>query len=304
MTTQNYPDYLFRPETRHLLSVAHQDDEINYTGIIQRWGKNVRFVWMTNGDGLAPFVNEDPKEYAEKRKQETDEVLKVIGRSLNDRVCLDFSEIEIYSKFVEIEHKPEKREELFAFYTEIGNRIYREIREFMPDVVWVAQYQQGHPEHDLSHLLTAYSIRQIEKETGKKIALYQLPEYEYTIFIPMRFNPFYKGIRHTITLNDAEFEIKRKAFECYPSQVELFDRFEKVINRLGYLGKLFGKGFDAESFLRTEHFSPVPEDMDYTRSFHKFEWANYMFDDYEGVKVRFDRQIAVLAEELLRVNFK
>jgi len=304
MSIQPYPDSLFAPQTKHLLSIAHQDDEINYTGLMQRWGKDVHFIWMTNGDGLAPFVNEEPLAYAEKRKTETDEVLKTLGRSLDDRICLDYSEIEIYSKFVDVEHKPEKLEEIVSFMHGIGNKIYREIKEFMPDVVWSGQYQQGHPEHDLCHLLTAIAVKQLKEETGKEIAFYHLPEYEYTIFIPMRFNPFYKGVRHTITLNEEEYQLKRKALECYPSQVELFDKFEKVINRLGFCAKIIGKGFDAEDFLKTEHFGPVPEDIDYTKSYHKFEWANYMFDDYEGVKVHFNSQIAVLAGELCKMKYK
>jgi LmbE family N-acetylglucosaminyl deacetylase len=303
MNIQPVPEHLFKPETRHLLSIAHQDDEINYIGLIGRWGADADFLWMTNGDGLAPMENMDPLEYAELRKAETDAVLRTIGRPLERRTCLDYSEIEIYSNFVELTLAPANKPDVMAYMYRIGCDVYRHIKGLAPDVVWVPQFQNGHPEHDLMHILTAYSVQQVRRETGKKIELYQLPEYEYTIFIPLRFHPQYKGIVHVIQLSPEELAQKRRAIECYPSQVKLFEQFEKVINRIGFFGKLVGKGFDAEGFLSHEYFGPVPEDIDYTRSFHHFEWANYMFDKHKDIKVRFDKHLAVIARELKEQPF-
>lgn len=304
MNYQEIPDVLFNNATRHMLSVAHQDDEIQYCGLISRWGPGVRFLFMTNGDGIAPFVNADPLEYAEMRKEETDSVLKTLGRDLEDRVCLDYSEIEIYDNFVELTLNPTNKPAVIDFMHRIACDVYRDLKAFRPDVVWCPQFQNGHPEHDLIHILTAYAIRQINREEGCEIKFYQLPEYEYTILIPMRFHPLYKGPVHFITLTEEEMEIKRRAFECYPSQVELFAKFERVMNGIGTLGKLIGRGFSAEDFLKREHFAPVPTDIDYTRSFHRFEWANYMFDKNKDVKVRFDRHIAVIARELSGRSFE
>lgn len=298
MNHQPVPAFLFDPQTRHLLSVAHQDDEINYIGTIHRWGEDAHFLWMTNGDGLAPFENADPKEYAEMRKAETDAVLTTLGRPLSRRECLDFSEIEIYSNFVDLTLAPARKPEVLDFMHHIGCKVYQSIKAIMPDVVWVPQYQNGHPEHDLMHMLTAYSIRQISRETGKAIALYHVPEYEYTILIPLRFHPLYKGVVHHIELTPEELELKRRCIACYPSQLKLFDKFETLINRFGKVGRLLGKGFDAEGFLMREYFGPVPPDMDYTKSYHRFEWANYMFDTHRDAKVRFDRHLAVIAREL------
>ncbi len=305
MAIQPYPDRLFDPATRHMMVFAHQDDEIMYTGLMQRLGPELDFLWVTNGDGLAPFVDADPAEYAKVRIAETDRVLEVMERDLSRKTDLEVSEIEIYDNFVDLTLNPSRKPEIYDFFHDVANRIYAEIRRVRPEVIWTAQYQNGHPEHDLVHFLTAYAIRQLEREENRKIDFYQLPEYEYTILIPMRFHPLYKGIRHEILLTDAELEKKRQALECYPSQVELFEKFEKVINGLGRVARLFGRGFDAEGFVRREMFGPVPEDLDYSQSTHRFEWANYMRDYNKGEKVSHARHLANIArairERTLRV---
>lgn len=298
MNREPPPDSLFNPDTRHAMVIAHQDDEIMYCGLIQRLGADTRFVWVTNGDGLAPSVNAVPEEYAKLRKAESDEVLKVLGRSLDDRICLDYSEIEIYDNFIALEKQRGRWLDTISYFQQIGRDVYRELKAHKPDVVWTSAFQNGHPEHDLAHILAALAIRQIEREEGRSIKLYQLPEYEYTILIPMRFHPLYKGVVHSIELTEKEYELKRRAMECYPSQKELFAKFEKVLTGISYALKIIGRGFDVEDFVGREDFGPVAKDMDYTKSTHKFEWANYMRDYHEGVKVRFDRQVAVIAKEL------
>ncbi len=298
MNHQPYPDYLFDADTRHLMVFAHQDDEINYTGLIQRFGAETDFIWVTNGDGLAPFENADPKTYAEMRKAETDAVLETVGRPLERRECLDFSEIEIYDNFVELTLNPGNKPQVIDFMYRIGCELYRRIKALKPQVVWTCQYQNGHPEHDLTHILTAYALRQLEREEGHKAALYQVPEYEYTILIPMRFHPLYKDPVHRIELTAEEMRIKRSAFDCYPSQKKLFDKFERVIGGINTLGRPFGKPATTEGFLGREFFGPVSETLDYSRSFHVFEWANYMFDKNKGIKVRHDKHLGVIAAEL------
>ena len=301
--TPTYPSDLFAPQSRHMPIFAHQDDEIMYCGLIGRMPQAIRFLWITNGDGLAPEVNMDPLEYAELRKTETDRVLETLGRPLSTRRCLDYSEIALYNRFIDIHENPAKAAELVQLYKPIGDDIYREMKAFAPDVVWTSAFQNGHPEHDLVHILTAYVIRQLEREGMKRPRFYQLPQYEYTILIPHRFHPLYKGPVLEIRLSAEEVALKRKAFECYPSQITLFNKFEKVINRLGKLGWLKGKPFTAEDFLLRETFSPVDPLEDYTKSTHWFEWANYMGDDCRGVKVRFDTQIAVIAKLLKDTPF-
>ncbi|RJO65167.1 MAG: hypothetical protein C4523_16535 [Myxococcales bacterium] len=304
MNRQPYPHYLFDPATTHLFALAHQDDEINYCGLIRRLGEGVDFVWLTNGDGLAPFENADPKQYAEMRKAEADQVLLTLGRPLKRRVCLDWSEIEIYDHFVELTLNPANRPAVMNYFHRLGDDVYRRIKAHKPHVVWTLQFQNGHPEHDLMHILTALAIRQLEREAGYRPAFYQLPEYEYTILVPLRFHPLYKGVVHELLLREEELEIKRRAFDCYPSQVKLFAQFQRVIDGLGKLARLVGKGFDAQSFLSHEQFGPVPERLDYARSVHVFEWANYMRDKHKNVKVRFDRHLAEIYKALSERPFE
>lgn len=302
MTTP-YPSDLFSPSSRHMPIFAHQDDEIMYCGLIGRMPEAIRFLWVTNGDGLAPEVKMDPKEYAELRKTETDHVLETLGRPLSTRRCLDYSEIALYDRFIDIHQSPDKAQDLVQMYKPIGDDIYKEMKAFAPDAVWTCAFQNGHPEHDLTHIVTAYVIRQLEREGMKRPSFYHVPQYEYTILIPHRFHPLYKGAIHEIRLSPEEVALKRKALECYPSQIGLFHKFEKVINRLGVLGWLRGKPFSAEEYLARETFSAVDPQLDYTKSTHWFERANYMGDYCRETKVRFDTQIAVIARLLKDVQF-
>ena len=300
-----FPADLFAPERRHLFVFSHQDDEIMYTGLIQRVGPETDFLWVTNGDGLAPFENADPEEYAAIRIAETDAVLTTLGRPLSRRRNIEESEIRIYDHFVELTLNPANKTAVIDYFHVLGNKVYQEIKRLKPEVIWTSAFQNGHPEHDLVHILTALSLRQLAREDGYAPRFYHLPQYEYTILIPHRFHPMYKGAIHEIRLNDEELNLKVKAFSCYPSQVKLFNSFEKVINRLGFAARLVGKGFSAESFLRRETFSPVDlQTMDYTRSTHWFEWANYMMDKHKNIKVRFDRHLAVIADELAKRDFE
>jgi len=292
-----YPDYLFDRETQHLMVWPHQDDEVMYAGLISRLGPLVDFVWVTNGDGLAPEAGADPAEYASMRLKETDAVLETLGRPLDRRTNLAYSEITIYDRFADLTRAPERRDEVMAFFGEIADAVYREVARVRPQVVWVPAFQNGHPEHDLVHIVTALALRRLRSE-GQEIALYQVPEYEYLIFIPHRFHPRYKGIIHALQLTPEEAELKHRCLECYPSQMGLFRYFERIITGIGHSARLVGRGFTIEDFMALEQFGPVDRDMDYTRSTHAFEWANYINEKHDGVKIRFDRHIAEIAKAL------
>ncbi|MBM4371835.1 MAG: hypothetical protein FJ098_09285, partial [Deltaproteobacteria bacterium] len=75
---------------------------------------------------------------------------------------------------------------------------------------------------------------------------------------------------------------------------------ERVIGGLGRVAALAGRGFTLEDFLRTEQFGPVDRDLDYGRSTHVLEAANYIRERHKGVKVRFDRHIREIALEMTR----
>jgi len=294
-----HPAYLFEPETRHLMVWPHQDDEVMYAGLISRLGRSVDFVWVTNGDGLAPGEGADPDEYAAMRMAETDAVLGVLGRPLERRTNLAYSEIAIYDGFADLTRAPARRGAVMDFFSQIADAVYREVARVRPQVVWVPAFQNGHPEHDLVHVVTALALRRVRAE-GHEAALYQVPEYEYMILIPHRFHPLYRGPVHALELTAEEVALKRRCLERYPSQLELFRGFEKVIGGIGRAARVLGRGFTLDDFLARELFGPVDPDRDYTRSTHLFELANYIGEKHEGVKIRFDRHVAEIARELVR----
>lgn len=294
-----HPEYLFDPATRHLMVWPHQDDEVMYTGLISRLGPEVDFTWVTNGDGLAPEEGADPVEYARMRMKETDAVLGLLERPLDRRTNLACSEIAIYDRFADLTRAPARRDEVMDFFAEIADAVYREVARVRPQVAWVPAFQNGHPEHDLVHIVTALALRRLRAE-GHEVALYQVPEYEYIIFIPFRFHPRYKGTVHALALSPEEVALKRRCLECYPSQRKLFEYFERVISVTGNSMRLVRRGTSLAEFMAREFFGPVDRDMDYTRSTHLFEWANYINEKHDGVKIRFDHHIAEIAKELTR----
>ncbi len=294
-----HPEYLFDPATRHLMVWPHQDDEVMYTGLISRLGPEVDFAWVTNGDGLAPGEGADPVEYAAMRMKETDAVLGALGRPLDRRTNLAYSEIAIYDGFADLTRAPARRDGIMDFFGEIAEAVYREVARVRPQVVWVPAFQNGHPEHDLVHIVTALALRRLRAE-GHEVALYQVPEYEYLIFIPFRFHPGYRGAIHALALTPEEVALKRRCLECYPSQIKLFETFERVIGVIGNSLRPIRRRRTLEDFMARELFGPVDRDMDYARSTHLFEWANYINEKHDGVKIRFDRHVAEIAKELIR----
>jgi len=287
-----------------MMVFAHQDDELPSAGVIQRLGPDSRFIWVTNGDGLAPFVGEDPKTYAETRKKETDNAMSTLGRKKEEWECLDSSEIENYDAFLDIRKGGAKAEERFDYFYELGCKVYHQVKDFNPDIVWTLAFQGGQPEHDLTHLLTALALKQFEQESGRKRLFIQIPEYEYIILVPLRFNPFYRGTRHNIDLSDEEFALKIKMARTYPSQDELLEKFQSVINSLGKILSLFGKKVNFRSYLGREQFGPVPASIDYSKSFHFFECANYINEKHKGEKITYRRHIAPIWENLRKRRFE
>ncbi|MBM4386721.1 MAG: PIG-L family deacetylase [Deltaproteobacteria bacterium] len=292
------PPEIFDDGWRHLFVFAHQDDELFYSGIIGRLMRNSKFLWVTNGDGLAPQFREEPEKYAEKRIRETDEAMKFLGAQSDQMRCFGYSELEIYGKFVELTRQPHRKFEIMMYFFKIGCEIYREARDFRPDFVWTLAYQGGHPEHDLTHLLAAYATRQLSAETGKTAELMELPEYEFTLLIPMRFKPWKKGEAYFVRISDEKLARKKKMMEFYPSQFFIFRQFEKVIDSIGKAGKVFGKGFSFADFAGKETFATVPRDRDYTKSSHCSTIFDYMLERHKGTRICFGKTLKVLAEEI------
>jgi LmbE family N-acetylglucosaminyl deacetylase len=294
--------WALRSGGRPLFIFAHQDDETVLAGIIARIVGDDRcgtFVWWTNGDGLAPLTGESPRAYAKIRMAEAAEAMRRLGAQPHRKRDLDSSEIENYRRLTHVAAGGQLRQAALHYFMAEAERVERAIREADPDRVFLLAWQGGHPEHDLTHLMTVRAVQKLRQETGRPIPIIQCPAYEYVILCALRFNPWFDGDRRRIELSLEERQKKRAVFDAYPSQQDLFRRFEQVVKVVAKFSALRGHPVDVESYLAVEEFGVVDPELDYTRSTHRVEALNYINDDFEGIKIRFDTMIRPVAEMLL-----
>jgi LmbE family N-acetylglucosaminyl deacetylase len=296
-------EWLLRPEGRPLFIFAHQDDETVLAGMIHRMvasGAMGRFVWWTNGDGLAPMVGADPREYAAIRMREAEDAVRALGGRAEEKFDLASSEIENYRRLTHVAQAGAVRDAALEYFRGEALRVEEQVRSADPDRVFLLAYQGGHPEHDLTHVMTVRAVKRLRRATGRPIPIAQVPAYEYTVVVALRFKPWFRGDRRRVELNSAEFEVKRKVFECYPSQQDLFKKFRRVMTAVGALGALRGKFVSVEQYLGAEEFGVIEPDFDYLRSSHRYEPMNYMFDDFEGIPIRFDTMVKPVVQDILQ----
>lgn len=284
---------------RHAFVFAHQDDELPYAGLLQRLRDQSRYVWLTNGDGLAPEAGADPAAYAEMRLAETTTALKNAGLDRVPRYDLRESEIGIYDGFIDVGRGGEFARRALDDFADRFVRFERALIADPADVYWTLAYQGGQPEHDLTSAMTLLHLRR-RRARGDRVQLVHLPEYEFTILVPLRFKPWYGGPVASIRLTDAERNNKAALARGYPSQVALFERFRRVIGRIGRLTAWAGGPRSLEDYMSTETFSPVDLDFDPRVNPHFFEFENYVFERHRDVKVRWDTMVGVIVRELYR----
>lgn len=284
---------LFDPGRRHLFVFAHQDDELPYAGLIRRCRPDVQLIWLTNGDGLAPEAGEQPEAYADKRRLESIAAMDCLGIGQPALTFLEHSEIAIYKLLARMS------DSRVGGVPPTFERIYESVEEAVlaaqPDVVWTLAWQGGHPEHDLAHLCTARALRRLADRTGRALPLYELPAYELTFVVPLRFRPWRRAPHHAIELTPDELRAKHEMMACYPTQAEIIEGFERLIGLYGRLSALRLRPFDFSTYAALEQFAKVPASRDYTRSTHVHPRLDYIGDDYAGCPIRFERTLARIA---------
>ncbi|MCX7943076.1 MAG: PIG-L family deacetylase [Deltaproteobacteria bacterium] len=283
---------------RPLFIVAHQDDELNYAGLIKRLGSKTHIIWVTNGDGLYFEMGVSPEKYAEIRQREAIKAAEAVGIDERNLLCLKFSEVEIYKRFAELNRSPQSMRIHKSFFKGIKDAIKDVVFGYEPDVIITDAWQGGHPEHDLTHFFAYCAKRDYEKEKKRPIDFIHIPEYEYTILIAMRFHPLYKGVRFRIYLTPEELEAKMRVIEAYPSQKRLFAKFERLFTYFGYIGRIIGGPKSAIEYISIEEFGPVPT-IDYAKKPHIHDFFTYMFDDFEGDPVTFSGSVLPIIKEFL-----
>jgi LmbE family N-acetylglucosaminyl deacetylase len=288
------PPDLFAPGLRHLFVFAHQDDELPNLGIIQRAGPEVEVAWFTNGDGLAPMAPMAPAEYALLRRHESRAAMALVRIGPERLHFFGHSELTNYALMARLGRRevPDPADSRAAF--DIAASVRAGLRPLVEraDVVWTQAWQGGHPEHDLTHWMTATTVAEVSHEQGRAIPLYELPAYELTILVPLRFGPWKRGVRHRLKLTAEELRLKQIAYGVYKTQLHLIRYFRYLIRLYGALSTLRGRPFGFKGFFSQEEFGPVEAGRDYTRSPHRHEAFDYIGEDYLGERIRFGSSVA------------
>ena len=296
-----FPDDIFTPGNRHLFVFAHQDDDLPYAGLLQRALPHSQVIWVTNGDGLAPFEGWEPEAYAVMRTGEGRAALRILGYAPEDLFFLGHSELVLYALFADLHEcgalsgVPTLLKDRVTAITESIKEAIRPAVE-AADVVWTLAWQGGHPEHDLTHYLTSRIVQETEIAQGRRIPFYELPAYELTVLVPLRFAPWHRGVRHRINLSRPELRLKEAAFSAYKSQGKITSQFKNLIRIYGALSALRLKPFGFKGYALVEEFAPVPVNRNYLRSTHGHDFFDYMFDDYQGRPVTFSGSIRRFVE--------
>ena len=293
MTFTPPPEDIFTPSTRVLWILAHQDDELPYAGLVQRMPASARFLWITNGDGLAREAGVERNAYSAARIQETQVAMHVAGVSPDRLRCLGNSEHEIY-RHLALLGTDRGTHEAMDLMRSIANQVRAEVLGFRPDVVFTLAFQGGNPEHDLAHLTARAALRELP---GAR--LFELPEYELANTVPLRFPPWRRGEGHEIRLRPEELAVKAAMSGCYPTQARIIRQFKRLMAVAGVVNPLRGRALGWDGFAGFEQFAPVPTDRDYTRAPHGFDALEYVGDDFEGEPIRFSTMIAPLARAIL-----
>jgi len=295
------PPGLFTTGLKHLFVLAHQDDDLPYSGLMRRALPDAHVTYVTNGDGLAPMADMDPEEYATIRENESIAALGILGYGRDQLTFLRHSELFFYPLFIEVERAGPYitgplADKIRGVFGDIASHIKPQVEA--ADVVWTMAWQGGHPEHDLTHFITAQVVREVEREQGRTIPFYEFPAYEIIFFVPLRFAPWSKGISHRITLTPEEMAVKESCFDAYASQVMITNAFKKLLRLYGVISALRLKPFGFKDFASVEEFGPVPSDRDYTLSPHRWQLFDYIKEDYEGDRVSFFGSVAPIVRLL------
>ena len=289
------PTWLFAADVRHLVVLAHQDDELPYAGLISRMNhsgaESLRVVFVTNGDGLAHESKMEPEPYAALREGESRQALAALGVAEEQISWLHHSELSLYAEFGAMSDDASGRRPFFDEFEQIATEIDEAMAAFRPHVVWTLAWQGGNPEHDLTHAAALRAFRRLTAESeGERHAFFELPAYELRV-VAMRFRPWADRVRHRITLSDDELATKTSMMEMYPTQARVIGELKGVTTVAGKLARLVGRGFTLEDFARIEEFAPVPDGRDYGRSTHLSERLDYPGDDWQGRRIVFGRTL-------------
>ena len=192
---------------KHVLIIApHMDDEIIACGgVMHRYvkqGASVTVVYMTDGRKGNPDYEEN--ELMNLRKAETKAAADIIG--VKDLIYMDEPERELVNSET-------TREVLYGI---IKNRNVEAI--FFPFCY------DGHRDH----VTTSKIFLDVARENKLSLRC-----YAYTVWSPIIPNL-------TVNISDI-IDVKRRALECFKTQIERFDLVDMTLSISRYMGYVYGK---------------------------------------------------------------
>lgn len=288
-----WPGPVMSPATRALVVLAHPDDEIACGGLAQRLPPTARFLWVTDGDGLAEGAGVRRPEYAAARRLESEAGMAAIGVGPDRLRFLGNSEVEIFEAFARCATKPSARHEVFAQARSLARQVAAETLAFRPDIVLTVGWQGAHPVHDLVHLLARRALDGLPDTL-----LFEMPLFDPWGVVPLRFPPWHEGPVHEVRLTPSEAAAKRRMTRCWPSQDVVLKPLEALVAVAGRLSALAGRPFDIDALLSVERFAPVPRDRDYVRSPHPLGAMDHPLERFQGVRITHAGSVAPIAVAL------
>lgn len=288
-----WPSRVMDPGARVLVVMAHPDDEMSCGGLAQRLPSTARFLWVTDGDGLAESLQVRPAELAAARRLETEAAMAAVGVSGDRLRFLGQGEIGLYQALRQCQQDPRKRHEVFGRMRDVGRLVAAEVMAFRPDVVVTMGWQGAQPIHDLVHLWVRRALDRLPEAL-----LFEVPILDLAWPVPLRFPPWHRDPVHEVRLTAREWEAKARMMACWISQDSVLAPVRSIVRGLDCLVRVGGRRVSMEDLLQAEHFAAVPRDRDYTRSPHGTDLLDYLLDAVDGPRILFRQTLAPIAHAL------
>ena len=216
----NASDLTAPPKT--MVVAAHQDDEVIGVGArLPRLKSDVLIVHVTDG---APRDLKNAieagfsirEQYAAARQAEVREALELAGLVADQSITIGCPDQEATLQMVSLTRR---MVELFDAYK--------------PEIVVTHSYEGGHTDHDATAFAVHNAWRMLEQAGAKVPVVLEMTSYhlrtgDRTYF---EFLPWSEGEVWTVTLTQAERELKREMFRRFRSQWSVVRRFPLQVER-------------------------------------------------------------------------
>ena len=214
------PDIFSLPS---VIFAAHPDDEvIGLGGLLPRMKNNVTVVHVTDG---APGNLHDARAagfdcgeaYANARRIEVLAALRLAGISEKAQIWLSFGD----------------QQTAFSL-AELTLRVADVLRTLRPAVVLTHPYEGGHPDHDSTVFAVQSALQLLFSVGSNGPNLWEFTSYhagpsemETSEFIPQSGRTVF-----TFHLTERERALKRRMFDCFPTQKGILSQFPIAVERI------------------------------------------------------------------------